>query len=71
MSFKGVSIFSSGGHFVQQSQTILAFFVEDHPEEHFCEITLKSAHWCRRRSHLKVFLFLALAAICSAERNDF
>ena len=37
MSFKGVSIFSSGGHFVQQSGTILAFLVE-HPKEHICEI---------------------------------
>ena len=54
MSFKGVSIFSSGGHFVQQSRTILAFL------EHFCEIILKSVHWSRRRCHLKVFLFLAL-----------
>ena len=63
MSFKGVSIFSSGGHFVQQSGIILAFLVEDHPKEHFCEIILESVHWYRRRSHLKVFLFFALAAI--------
>ena len=63
MSFKCVSIFSSRGHFVQQSGTILAFVVEDHPKEHFCEIILKSVHWSRRRSHLKVFLFLALASI--------
>ena len=63
MSFKGVSIFSSGGHFVQQSGTTLAFLVEDHPKEHFCEIILKSVHWYMRRSHLKVFLFFALAAI--------
>ena len=33
------------------------------PEEHFCEIILKLVHWSRRRYHLKVFLFLALAAI--------
>ena len=44
MSFKGVFIFSSGGHFDQQSGTILAFLVEDHPKEHFCEIILKSVH---------------------------
>ena len=55
MSFKGVSIFSSGGHFVQQSRTILAFLVDDHPKEHFREIILESVHWYRRRSHLKVF----------------
>ena len=63
MSFKGVSIFSSGGHFVQHSATILAFLVEDYPKDHFYEIILKSVHWYRRRSHLKVFLFFALAAI--------
>ena len=57
MSFKGVSIFSSGGHFVQQSRKILAFLVDDHPKEHFREIILESVHWYRRRSHLKVFLF--------------
>ena len=32
-------------------------------EEHFCEITLTLGHWPRRRSLLKVFLFLALATI--------
>ena len=32
MSFKGFSIFSSGGHFVQRSATILAIFVEGHPK---------------------------------------
>ena len=31
MSFQGFSIFSSGGHFVQQSRTILAILVEGHP----------------------------------------
>ena len=32
-------------------------------EEHFCEIILRSGHWPRRRHRLKVFYFLALAAI--------
>ena len=41
------------------------------PKEHFCEIILKSGHWSRRRCYLKVFLFLALAAFCSVERNNF
>ena len=63
MSFKGVSIFGSGGHFVPQSGTILAFVVEDNPKKHFYEIILKSVHRYRRRSHLKVFLYFALAAI--------
>ena len=31
MSFKGFSIFSSGGHFVQRSGTIIAILVEGHP----------------------------------------
>ena len=30
MSFKSLSVFSSGGHFVQQSGTILAILVEGH-----------------------------------------
>ena len=30
--------------------------------EHFCEITVKSVYWSRRRCHLKVFLFIALVA---------
>ena len=31
MSFKGFSVFSSGGPFVQLSRTILAILVEGHP----------------------------------------
>ena len=31
MSFKGFSIFSSGGHFVQRSRIILAILEEGHP----------------------------------------
>ena len=31
MSFKGFSILSSGGHFVQRSITTLAILVEGHP----------------------------------------
>ena len=30
-SFKGFSIFSSGDHLVQQSETVCAIPVEDHP----------------------------------------
>ena len=51
------SIYSPGGNFVQQS----IFFRQSH-KEHSCIIISKSIHWLRR-SHLKVFLFLALAAI--------
>ena len=40
------------------------------PKKHFRKIILKSGHWSRSRCHLKVFLFLALAAISfsAAER---
>ena len=57
------SIYSPGGHFVQQSRTALSNFCRQSLKEHFCIIISKSVHWLRRRSHLKVFLFLALAAI--------
>ena len=59
---KFFSIYSPGGHFVQQSGTVSAIFVDSH-KEHSCIIISKSMHWLRRRSHLKVFLFLALGAI--------
>ena len=52
------SIYSPGGHFVQHSN-----FCRQSPKEHSCIIISKSMLWLRRRSHLKVFLFLALAAI--------
>ena len=58
------SIYSPGGHFVQQSlKRGLSNFCRQSPKEHSCIIISKSMHWLRRRSHLKVFLFLALAAI--------
>ena len=46
------SIFSSDGHFVQPSGTIL-----ENLEKHFCEIILKSGHWPQRRCCLKIFCF--------------
>ena len=39
------------------------YFGRGSPKKHFCEIILKSGHWPMRRCHLKVFLYLALAAI--------
>ena len=59
--FKGFSICRSGGHFIQQSRTILAILVKGHPRNISVKIFLKSVHWSRR-CHLMVFLFLALAA---------
>ena len=38
MSFRGFSIFSFDGHFVQQSGTILAILVEGHPRNISVEI---------------------------------
>ena len=57
MLFKGFSILSSSGHFVQQSRTILVILVKGALEEHFCEIILQSGPWPRRRRCLKIFLF--------------
>ena len=56
------SILSPGGHFVGGQS----------PKEHSCKIISKSMHWLRRRSHLNVFLFLAMAAILfnGAERFE-
>ena len=71
MSFRGFSIFSSDGHFVQQSGTILAILVESHPRNIFCEIILKSAHWPWRRCRSKVFLFLSLTAILFSGAEPF
>ena len=61
MSFKGFSISSFGGHFVQQNY--LSNDGRWSPKEHFCEIIMISGHWPTRRCCLKVFLFLALVAI--------
>ena len=61
-SFEGFSIFSSGGHLVQRSGTVSATLIEVHPRNLPVKFFSKSMHWLRRRSHLKVFLFLALAA---------
>ena len=42
MSFKCFSIFSSGGHFVQCSGTILAILVEGHPRNISVELFSQS-----------------------------
>ena len=48
------------------------YFKIDALVKEFLLIISKSMHWLRRRSHLKVFLFLALAAILfnGAERFE-
>ena len=40
------------------------------PEYHWNQIISKSLHWFSRRSPLKLFLFIALAAILSTERHS-
>ena len=52
MSFKSFSIFSSGGHFVQKSGTILAILVEGHSRNISVIFFLKSVHGSRRKCHL-------------------
>ena len=47
------SIFTSGGHVVHLSGSILAIFVES-PRQHSCEVWLKLAHVRRRSCHIKV-----------------
>ena len=44
-------------------QNDLSNFGGQSPKEHSCIIISKLMHWLRRLSRLKVFLFLALAAI--------
>ena len=44
-------------------QDYFSNFGKGSSKKHFCEIILKSGHWSRSIYHLKVFLFLALAAI--------
>ena len=52
-------------------QNGLISFGRQSPKEHYIIIS-KSMHWLRRRSRLKVFLFLVLAAILfnGAERFE-
>ena len=69
MSFKGFSISSFGGHFVQQNH--LSNDGRWSPKEHFCEIIMISGHWPTRRCCLKVFLFLALVAILFSRAKVF
>ena len=71
MLFKVCYIVSSGTRFVQRSGLILAILVEGHPRNIAVKIILKSGHRPKKSCHLKVFLYFALAAIFSVERNEF
>ena len=49
--------------YVLSSITILAYLVEGHPRDISVKLFEKLVYWPRSRYHLKVFLFLGLAAI--------
>ena len=63
MSFKGFSIFSFDGHFVQRSGTILAILVEGYPRNISVKLFCNRPIGLGEDVVLLVFLFLALAAI--------
>ena len=52
-----VSIYSPGGHLIQQSGTVWADLVDSHLRNIPVYFFLKSMHWLRWRSQLKVFYF--------------
>ena len=70
-SFKGFSIFSSGGHLVQRSRTIRAILVDSHlkniPVKLFQNLTTDLAEEVVKN----LFLFIALAAILFNEAESF
>ena len=70
-SFKGFSIFSSGGHLVQRSRTIRAILVDSHlkniPVKLFQNLTTDLAEEVVKN----LFIFIALAAILFNEAESF
>ena len=66
--FKAVFYYRPGGHIVQQSGMVRAFWYKS-PKEHCRMITSKSMRKLRRRRRLKVFKYLALAAILFNRAN--
>ena len=64
MSFKGFSIFSSSGHFVQPSGTILAIFVEGHRRNISVKLFWNRATGCKDVVYfILLFLFFVLALV--------
>ena len=49
----------------------LSNFASGSPKEHFCEIILQSGHTPTKRCHLKIFIFLAMAAILTSLAEPF
>ena len=64
-----ISFSSYADHFVRWTRTVCAIFVEIKYEEHSCENIFNLGLWFRMRCCFNIFLFLALMAIFSAERN--
>ena len=69
--FNCVYSFCSGSHTAQQSRTICAKYGRGHYGKHSCEIILNLDQLFRRRCHLKILLFLAMAAIFFGEAEQF
>ena len=68
---KGFSIFSSDGHFVQRSGTILAILVEGHPKNISTKLCWNQPIGLGADVILQVFLFLALAATLFSRVEQF
>ena len=67
----GFSIFSSGGHFVQQSRTILASLEKLHRGIIRMKLFCNRPIGLEENVVLQVFLFLALAAILFSRAEPF
>ena len=67
MSFYNISIYSSGSHYVQQSKSFCNFG-RGHYKKQFYEIIKILGQWFSRFCS-KIFLYLALVAICSEDQN--
>ena len=63
MSFKSFFLFVALANILFCGVERFRNFERGSLKDHFCEIISKSVHWSSRRCHLKVVLFLALAAI--------
>ena len=70
MSLKGFFYFKLWRPFCSAKRNHFNNFGRESLKERFCEIVLKSSHW-PRRCRLKVFLFLALAAISFSGAEPF
>ena len=62
ISFKDIYIFTSGGHVVQLSFSLINFDRRHH-EGHFFESTLNLDQLFRRRGHLKIILIYSFGGL--------